>query len=60
MKEKLKLIGQTVHIHIKFRKQKGLKIKVKILDYKSSYGNDRYLVTPVEGSGEVWVENIIK
>ena len=34
----------------------GLTVKVKVLDYKQSYGKDRWLITPVEGSGEVWVE----
>jgi hypothetical protein len=43
------------------RKQKvryeinGLRIMVKVLDAKMSYGNVRYLITPVEGSNEIWV-----
>lgn len=36
----------------------GLVVTVKILDYKRSYGRDRWLVTPVSGSGQVWVENV--
>ena len=35
-----------------------LMVDVKILDYKRSYGRDRWLVTPVSGSGQVWVENV--
>lgn len=35
-----------------------LMVDVKILDYKRSYGRDRLLVTPVSGSGQVWVENV--
>lgn len=34
----------------------GVKVEVEIVDYKSSYGKDRWLVTPVAGSGEVWTE----
>lgn len=38
----------------------GLKIEVEVVDYKNSYGRDRWLVKPVAGSGEVWTEqNII-
>jgi hypothetical protein len=36
----------------------GLTIKIKILDVKNTYGRDRYLITPVEGSGTVWVEKV--
>lgn len=35
-----------------------LMVDVEILDYKRSYGRDRWLVTPVSGSGQVWVENV--
>lgn len=34
----------------------GLEIKVIISDVKTSYGRDRFLVSPVSGSGQVWVE----
>ena len=36
----------------------GLKVHVDILDYKKSYGRDRFFVTPVAATGEVWVENV--
>lgn len=36
----------------------GLNVEVKVLDIKNSYGRTRYLVTPVKGSGEVWVESV--
>jgi len=36
----------------------GLIVEVQVKDYKNSYGRDRYLVTPVSGQGEVWVENV--
>ena len=34
-----------------------LKCQVNILDAKMAYGNLRFLVTPVSGSGEVWVDS---
>ncbi len=39
----------------------GIKVQVEIVDYKNSYGRDRWLVKPVAGSGEVWTEqNVIE
>ena len=34
----------------------GLRVEVEIMDYKNSYGKDRWLVKPVSGEGEVWME----
>lgn len=36
----------------------GLSVQVTIKDVKTSYGRDRFLITPVTGSGEVWVESV--
>lgn len=36
----------------------GLRVAVKVLDVKISYGKPRWLVTPVEGADEVWVESV--
>ena len=36
----------------------GLTILVKIKDIKERWGQTRYLVTPLSGTGEIWVENI--
>jgi hypothetical protein len=36
----------------------GLTVNVKILDYKTAYGKERWLVTPVSGAGEVWVQSV--
>lgn len=33
-------------------------VKVKVLDVKMSYGKVRYLITPMSGSGEIWVEQL--
>jgi len=38
--------------------ENGLRIEIKIIDYKNTYGRDRWLVTPTTGSGEAWVENV--
>ena len=36
-----------------------LTIEVIVRDFKQSYGNDRWLVEPVAGSGSTWVEKIM-
>lgn len=36
----------------------GFTIRVVIKDWKFSYGNERFLVTPVDGAGERWVEKV--
>lgn len=53
MKEQLKNIGKKTSISVN-----GLRVFVRILDFKSSYGHERWLVSPVSGEGQVWVENI--
>lgn len=35
----------------------GLTVHVHIMDGKVSYGTPRYLVTPVSGTGSVWVDS---
>lgn len=35
-------------------------IEVKIIKQVKKYGHDRYLITPIRGSGEMWVQNIIE
>jgi hypothetical protein len=34
-----------------------LSVRVTIVDAKIAYGNVRYLVTPVSGTGSVWVDS---
>ncbi len=36
----------------------NLKVEVQIIQVKNSYGNIRFLVTPVAGSGKVWKEKV--
>lgn len=48
----LKLIGQPATLQ-----QGKLAVQVRISDVKTAYGNIRYLVTPLSGSGSVWVDS---
>lgn len=34
----------------------GMSIPVMVLDYKHSYGCDRWQITPVGGNGKQWVQ----
>lgn len=54
MKDKLTRIGTTASLKTAW----GFEIWVEIIDYKQSYGRDRWLVKPVSGEGEAWVEKI--
>jgi hypothetical protein len=45
-------IGKQASIY-----QGGLTVTVRIMDAKQAYGQTRYLVTPVTGSGSVWVNS---
>ncbi len=54
MKEKLEKIGQVGKIQVG-----GLEVEVKTLDYKFSWGRDRWLVEPISGQGQVWSEQVI-
>ncbi len=36
----------------------GLKVNIRVNDVKQSYGRTRYLVSPISGEGEVWVESV--
>lgn len=36
----------------------GLEVGVEVKDVKNTYGRDRYLVSPISGQGEVWVEKV--
>ena len=51
--ENAKIIGKIGSIFVG-----GLTVKVKVLDYKNSYGKDRWQVEPVEGAGKIWVESV--
>ena len=48
--------GDIVHLEI----GKNLFCEVKVLDIKRAYGHVRYLVKPVKGQGQIWVETLLK
>ena len=55
----MSLITKLVHIDKPATIKCGdLTIDVIVRDFKQSYGNDRWLVEPVAGSGRAWVETI--
>ena len=35
-----------------------LNVEVKVCDVKTSYGQVRYLVTPIAGAGQVWIDSM--
>ena len=53
LKEQMQTIRKKAIIKIG-----GLAVEVIIEDYKNSYGNDRWLVKPVAGHGQVWIQDI--
>jgi len=54
MKENLARIGQIATT----KTDKFESVEVEILLFKKAYGRTRWLVKPVAGSGEAWVENV--
>lgn len=53
IKDKVAIIGTVNWISLG-----SITVEVTILDYKCSWGKDRWLVTPVAGTGETWVETL--
>ena len=53
--QKTAIDGRTINGEgfIKFDK---LRVKVRVIDARKSYGRDDVLVTPVGGSGEQWID----
>jgi len=47
-------LNQTALLHVQGY-DNALSVPVVIQDIKTSYGNTRFLVSPVGGSGAVWV-----
>ncbi len=52
-REKYARIGEV--ILVKFEQK--LLVQCTIDDYKYSYGRDRWLISPIGGSGQIWIEN---
>ena len=36
----------------------GLSVEVTVKDVAIAWGHERYLVSPIAGAGEVWVERV--
>ena len=53
MQKTYERVGDTGYVECN-----GLTVSGKITDYKNSYGKDRFEVTPLQGSGRVWIENV--
>ena len=51
--EAVKILNKEASINLN-----GLTIHVRIIDTKTVYGRDRFLVIPLQGEGEIWVENL--
>lgn len=47
-----KWLHKKVHVYLG-----GLSIAVVIMDIKQAYGKNRFLVSPAQGKGEIWVES---
>ena len=56
-KMKSEYIGRLAVVPLGTIKMK-VKVQVKIVGVKNVYGRDLYQITPVAGSGEMWVEKI--
>lgn len=58
MKKLLEKIGKEALVQMTSSGKQFVNVRVLILDIKQSYGRTRYLVKPVAGEGEMWVENL--
>jgi len=48
----LKVIGKTASLSLD-----GMRVNVTVLNAKTSYGSVRFQVSPVSGTGMVWVDS---
>lgn len=55
VKELKDLIGKRAMWRLK---QYGINVGVKILDVRMSYGQIQYFITPIDGTGSRWTENL--
>lgn len=52
--DKLSSIGKKASLTL----DNGLTVTVKVVSYKSAYGNDHWQVTPLAGNGQAWVKKL--
>ena len=58
MKKLLEKIGKEALVQMTSSGKQFVNVRGLILDIKQSYGRTRYLIRPVAGEGEMWVENL--
>jgi len=52
MLEMSKTIGANAFLRVE-----AFSVAVEVMDAKQAYGNTRYLVQPINGHGEAWVDS---
>lgn len=52
-----RLSAHTLNSYATIELVAGVRVNVQVLDVKYSYGNERFLIVPLSGSGEVWVDS---
>lgn len=52
------IVGKRALFEFRHRTQGGVMVEVKIKDFKTSWGQSRYLIEPISGQGEIWVQNL--
>ena len=45
---------------IAYIEDRGMKFEIKVMEEKTAWGKKRWLVTPAKGTGEAWVQDVIK
>jgi hypothetical protein len=58
--EVLHAAAGKIGMNAKLTVKGGLKVLVKIVDVRVSYGRANYLVEPIAGEGQVWVKQDIE
>lgn len=56
--EAKELMGKKAVYEFKCRPKGSVHVEVRIKDIKVSWGHSRFLIEPVAGQGELWVENL--
>ena len=54
MREQMQAVGRVGTIQVG-----ALRVRVTVIEAKRAYGHVRYLVTPVAGGGEQWMQAIV-
>lgn len=49
--------AHTLNSYATIEMVRGVRINVQVIDVKNAYGNERFLISPLSGSGEVWVDS---